>query len=93
MLFRSQTNTAADQTRFQARLDDLRRLMVDIGKARKGAVIHLNFTPGSGTSVVFNGARRGADISGDDFFPALMRIWLGNPPVDSDLKNALLDSK
>ena len=33
---------------------------------------------------------RGRDIAGDDFYKALLRIWLGNKPVQDDLKPALL---
>jgi hypothetical protein len=89
----NKNNSSADQTRFQAKLDEIRGVMLGMGKVKKGSVIHIDFTPGVGTGVTINGVHQGPVISGDDFFTALLRIWLGNSPVDSDLKDALLGAK
>ncbi len=35
-------------------------------------------------------APAGAPIAGEDFYRALLRIWLGDRPVQDDLKKALL---
>jgi hypothetical protein len=32
----------------------------------------------------------GTPMAGDDFFSALLRIWLGDKPVDSGLKKGVL---
>lgn len=61
-------------------------------KVKKGDVINLNFIPTTGTSVVINGKTMGL-VEGDDFFVALLKIWLGNDPADSDLKQAMLGKK
>ena len=37
-----------------------------------------------------NGQPRGAPIPGADFYSAVMRIWLGDKPVDDGLKKGLL---
>jgi len=37
-----------------------------------------------------NGEPRGKPIAGEDFYRALLRIWLGDKPVDGDLKQGLL---
>jgi hypothetical protein len=86
----SKNNSSADQARFQPKIDEIRSVMLGLGKVKKGSVIHIDFTPGAGTGVTINGTRQGPVISGDEFFTALLRIWLGNSPVDSDLKEALL---
>jgi hypothetical protein len=39
---------------------------------------------------VLNGESRGGPIAGEDFYRALLRIWLGEDPVSKDLKKALL---
>lgn len=83
-------NTEADVAKYQAQLDDIKKLMLSVGEARKGSKIHINFIPGTGTRVLFNGQQKGRDIPGDDFFQALLKIWLGEHPVDSDLKHALV---
>ena len=57
--------------------------------AKKGDVISLNLLPGKGTTVVVNNTKMGT-VKGDDFFTAVLKIWLGDQPADSDLKNAML---
>lgn len=86
-------NSTADQARFAPQLERLQGMMLNVGKAPKGTVLRLDFVPGSGTRITVNGQVRGADIPGDDFYQALMRIWLGPNPVDADLKSALLGGK
>jgi len=86
-------NSEADVTRFQPRLDELRKTMVAFGTVKKGTAIQLNFVPGAGSRTLVDGAQKGADIPGDDFYAALLKIWLGTKPVDDDLKEGLLSAK
>jgi hypothetical protein len=44
----------------------------------------------AGTRLTVNGQVKGKDIAGEDFYKALLKIWLGNKPVQDDLKQALL---
>lgn len=88
-----QNNSDADLTRHQARLDELRKTMVAFGTVKKGTAIQLNLVPGSGIRTLVDGAQKGADIAGDDFYAALLKIWLGAKPVDDDLKTGLLNTK
>jgi len=83
-------NSEADVAKYQAQLEDLKKLMLSVGEARKGSKIQINFVPGAGTRVLFNGQQKGHDIAGDDFYQALLKIWLGDDPVDSSLKKALV---
>jgi hypothetical protein len=39
---------------------------------------------------VLNGEPRGKIIAGEDFYRALLRIWLGEDPAQERLKRALL---
>lgn len=80
----------ADLAKYQGRLDELQNLMKTFGSVKKGTTINLSLLPGTGTRVLVDGAQKGRDIPGDDFYNALLKIWLGNSPVDSDLKDALL---
>lgn len=83
-------NSDADVAKFQPQLDSLKNLMLSVGEARKGSKIEINYIPGAGTRVLFNGQQKGADIPGEEFYQALLKIWLGSHPVDSDLKQALI---
>lgn len=64
--------------------------MLSIGEAKTGTAILIDWLPESGTRLTVNGQNRGHDIAGEDFFKALLKIWLGNKPVQDDLKQALL---
>ena len=83
-------SSAAEQEALKARIEELLAIMNALGEAKKGDAILLDFLPDSGTRVVVNGQPRGKPIAGDDFYRALLRIWLGDKPVDGDLKGALL---
>ena len=68
--------------------------MADIFSAKKKLVVGDNFSvdwvPGVGTTVLVNGTAQGDPVKEPEFFTALMRIWLGNTPADTALKDALL---
>lgn len=55
-----------------------------------GDSFSVDFVPGQGTTVLINGKANIDPIKEPEFFSALMRIWLGNSPADSQLKDALL---
>jgi hypothetical protein len=83
-------NTAADMEKLKAPLDELGAIMNALGETKKGNVITLDFVPGTGTRVLVDGAAKGKPIAGDEFYRGLLRIWLGDKPVDSDLKKGML---
>jgi hypothetical protein len=82
-----------DATTFAAlgpRIEQFRAIMLTIGNAPEKSVVHLDWLPETGTRLTFNGTQKGADIAGEDFYRALLRIWLGDKPVQDDLKEKLL---
>ncbi len=85
-----QNATEAEFARLKPQLDELVALMQKIGEAKKGMTIALDHAPGTGTAVLLNGVPQGRPVAGDDFYAALLRIWLGEQPVSSDMKKALL---
>lgn len=52
--------------------------------------ISFEFTPELGTRIRVNDLRRGSDIPDEKFFEALLRVWIGDKPVDADLKRGML---
>ena len=74
----------------KAQIEQMQATLKTIGEAKKGDLIQLDWIPDSGTQIVVNGGPRGEPIAGAAFFSALLRIWLGDKPVDSSLKKALL---
>jgi len=83
-------SSAVEQETLKARIEELLAIMNALVEAKKGDAILLDFLPDSGTRVVVNGQPRGKPIAGDDFYRALLRIWLGDKPVDGDLKKGML---
>jgi len=65
-------------------------LIQPLGKVRKGDLVNLDSVPGQGMQLSLNGKPLGAAIPGDDFYAALLRIFLGDKPVDDSLKAGLL---
>jgi Chalcone isomerase-like len=61
-----------------------------IGKVRKRDVIDLDWLPGHGLQLALNGQPCGAPIPGEDLYAALLRIFIGEKPVDAELKLGLL---
>ncbi len=74
----------------EPRIAQLGAIMDELKEAKKGMAIVLDLQPGTGTVVSVDGKPRGAPIAGDDFARALLRVWLGDKPVQDDLKRALL---
>ncbi len=68
------------------RLDRFNALFVT---AHRGDSITFDFLSDGSTHVSFNGSEKGA-IEGADFQQALLAVWLGKKPADSDLKKAML---
>jgi hypothetical protein len=83
-------STAAELAALKARVDELMSVMNAQGEAKKGDAIVLDFLPDTGTRLMINGQLRGKPIAGEDFYRALLKIWLGDKPVDSDLKKGML---
>jgi len=74
----------------QPKIDQFRGAMLSIGDAPEKSAVNIDWLPESGTRLSFNGAARGSDISGEDFYRALLRIWIGDKPVQDDIKEHLL---
>jgi len=79
----------ADFKVLEPRVKELAATFAEIKEAKKGMVISLDWT-GAATRLVVNGQPAGKPIPGEDFYRALLRIWLGDKPVQNDLKKSLL---
>jgi hypothetical protein len=74
----------------QPKIDQFRSTMLTIGNAPEKSAVNLDWLPESGTRLSFNGSAEGQRHPGEDFYRALLRIWLGDKPVQDDLKEQLL---
>lgn len=84
-------NLSAEQLAgFKPQIDVLNANFKAVGEAKKGDQINFEFTPEAGTRIIVNGQPRGAAIPGEGFFEAVLRVWIGDKPVDADLKRGML---
>lgn len=68
---------------------DVDKFIVFFGNSKKNDVITLDYLPGQGTQVSWNGAVKGT-IPGEDFHQALLRVFIGPKPPTEALKKGLL---
>jgi hypothetical protein len=59
------------------------------GDMKDGDTVEMTLVPGTGTTVVVNGATKGT-IEGDDFAEALVNVWVGDSPPTDDFKKGVL---
>jgi Chalcone isomerase-like len=83
-----ESNTPAEVDAVKAQTDQFVSVLKSMGALKEGSVITLDFADGA-TKVGFNGAPKGS-IAGEAFNRALTRIWVGEKPVQADLRKAML---
>ena len=83
-----QGNSPADVAAVKAQTDQLATILKSAGQLKEGNVLAFDFVDGA-TVVLVNGAAKGS-IAGEAFNKALLNAWLGDDPVQGDLKKAML---
>jgi len=81
---------AASQAGLADRMARFDGLLQPLGTVHKGDLVNLDLVPGQGMVFWHNGRQLGAAIPGDDFYAALLLVFLGERPVDEVLKAGLL---
>jgi hypothetical protein len=80
----------AERAALKDRVESLAQAVDAIGKLRKGDLINLDYLPARGLVLTLNGTPRGAALAGDDLYGGVLKIFLGDKPVDKKLKAGLL---
>lgn len=81
--------TAVELAALDVQLRQLSSLFSMMSEAKEGDVITMDYLHGRGTEIDFNDVTIGI-IEGAAFNRALLGIWLGDKPVQEDLKKELL---
>jgi hypothetical protein len=84
----AENNTAAELGAVKSQVDALATIMKSFKEVKEKDVITLDFVDGA-TRIGLNGDAKG-NIGGDAFNQALTKVWLGEKPVQADLKKSLL---
>jgi Chalcone isomerase-like len=66
------------------------QIFTDQKKLAAGDNFNFDWIPGTGGVLVVKGRQQGEPFKEQEFFNALMRIWMGPVPADFKLKDALL---
>ena len=83
-----QANPAPDFAALKMQIDQLATIMKGVGPLKVGNVLRFDFV-GNTTQVSLDGAAKGS-IAGSAFNKALMNAWIGDSPVQADLRKAML---
>ena len=84
---------AASHSALSERMARFDGLLQPLATVHKGDLVNLDWLPGQGMVFWHNGRQLGAAIPGDDFYAALLRVFLGEHPVDAALKAGLLGQR
>ncbi len=80
----------AELIRLNDRIGQLEVAIKTIDSTVKGDIINFDYLPELGTKLTVNGATQGKAIPGADFYAAILKIFVGDKPVDVVLKKGLL---
>ena len=84
-------HTEAELEKIQPQIDELFAKIRAIGEAKKGMRIVLDYSPKAASTMLYiDGTAQGEPMHGQEFFRALLRIWLGERPAEEELKRLLL---
>lgn len=83
-------SSEAEMAAVKDRLKQWSDMVIALGEIKAGAIILIDWLPEKGTQLSINGQAKGKEIAGEDFYKALLRVWLGKDPVQDDIKQGLL---
>ncbi len=84
-------NTTEDERQaLSTELQALITVMNKIGDVKKGDIVDFDYSQTHETSVTVNGKLIGEKIGGEALYRTVLKIWLGEKAIDSDLKKSLL---
>jgi hypothetical protein len=84
---------AKDKSKIVTQISKFGEMFALLEGLKKGDVLDLDWVPGVGTTNYLNGKRIGEITPDLIFYNSVLKIWLGDKPVDSSLKNKLLAKK
>lgn len=86
----NENHTKEEYAPLAARLLHFGRVFREVGEVSKGSEIILDYVPETEMMVLTVNGKERERIQGADFYRAMMKIWLGEKPVQDSLKKAML---
>ena len=81
---------AAQLDSWRVQIDTLSTVIRTMVMARRGDHVSWDYSPLDGARVMQNSLPRVPAVQGEDFYNAVLRVWLGAQPADVELKRGLL---
>ena len=85
-----ENTSEAEFAAIKPQTDQMVTIMKSFGEVKEGNVVTIDFVDGA-TRIGLNGQPKG-QVPGEPFNAALTRVWIGDKPVQGDLKKAMLGS-
>lgn len=86
-------STPEQLTALRERLAKFEEIILSVKEVKEDDTVLLDYVPGTGTSITYNGKTIGQPIAGEDFFRAVLNIFIGPKPVQDGLKDGLLGAQ
>lgn len=86
----ARNESEAAQTQMADRLSRLAAHLDSMGDLRVGDTVDIDFVPEQGTVLRLNEHLVGTSVAGEDLYRSVLKIFVGDKPVDKRLKEGLL---
>lgn len=86
----TQNSDRAETGKLVVQLQKFGEIFAAIPELKKGDMLTVDWVPSLGTVIHLNGRKISEPLPDASFYNAILRIWLGDKPIDSRLKPALL---
>lgn len=89
----NQNSDRNEKVKYISQLQKFGEIFASIPELKKGDVLTTDWVPDAGTIIHVNGKKVSEALPDQSFYNALLKIWIGDKPVDTKLKPAMLGEK
>lgn len=83
-------NSEAARAALAERVKQFNAAISEVGRVKKGDLMHIDYLPEQGTVLTVNGKVWGKPIEGEDFYTAFLKVFIGDRNSDARLRAGLL---
>lgn len=88
-----QNSDKNEKIKFVSQLQKFGEVFASVPELKKGDVLTNDWIPGTGTVIHLNGKKITDPLPDIGFYNALLKIWLGEKPIDAKLKRLMLGER
>ncbi len=83
----------AEKVKYVLQLQKFGEIFASVPELKKGDVLTVDWVPSSGTLIHLNGKKVADSLPDLGFYNTILRIWLGEKPIDEQLKQLMLGGR